>query len=218
MLIESPDIQTSNLLLVPSPPVSTWGLETVLGFVRARKPINDQRPSQVQRSDTKSMKTFFDQAKIAFDGSVKLADFGSGFVAGDARHGDLGVRGDVESPERMEDMDWSTPADIWSLGCTVLELFTGRQLFKMSEQLQKKWSDELGLQMLRDTLGQDSTRDDAVRPVLKEFLSAECERKDVTNFEIGVIEEIAAGCIQWKPEARLAIAEIHRIWQNVREL
>lgn len=109
---------------------------------------------------------------------------------------DLAVRGDVKSPERMEDKDWCTPAPIPARACAVLELLPGKTLFRMSEELKKNWSEELCLRMLCDTLGQDSTNDDSARLSLENFILAEYERSDVTNFEVSVIEEITTRCIQ----------------------
>lgn len=199
------------------PSLSAWGDEAVLAFLAARKPIMDQRPGSLSSSDTQGMMAFFKDANIRFDGSIKLADFGSGFVANDgSRRGDLGVRGDVESPERMEQKDWGLPADMWSVGCTVLELLTGKLLFKMLDELMKKWSDELGLQMLRNTLGSDSASDDSARPAVRDFLLGEYHRSDVTSHEVGLVEEMAAQSIRWRPETRSGIVDIRRIWDGER--
>lgn len=184
-------------------------------FLTARKPILDQRPSALLPSDVRSMTDFFKQVGIGFNGSIKLADFGSGFVVDDGkRRGDLGVRGDVESPERMEQKDWGLPADIWSLGCTVIEVLTGRLFFRMSEQLKKKWSDELGLEMIRNRLGPDSTSDDAAKVALESFLAGEYERNDLSSHEIDAIGEMAARSIRWRPEVRSGVADILRIWEG----
>jgi serine/threonine protein kinase len=202
-------------LLVPSPLLSTWIEETISAFLAARKPVFGQRPDSLSSSDTQGMIAFFEQGNIRFDGCIKLADFGSGFTSDDGgRRGDLGVRGDVESPKRMEQKNWGLPADVWSVGCTVLELLTGKLLFKMLGELMKKWSDELGLQMLRDTLGSDRTSDDSARSAVRAFLAGEYQRSDVTSHEIGLVEEVAARSIRWSPEARSEITDIRRIWDG----
>lgn len=65
------------------------------------------------------------------DGFVKLADFGvaaklaSGADASDQMMGDVVGTPYWMAPEIIEMSGFSTASDIWSIGCTVIELFTG---------------------------------------------------------------------------------------------
>ena len=86
----------------------------------------------------------------------------------------------------------------------------------MTEQLNTKWSDELGLEMIRNTLGPDDNGDDVAMSALKGFLSSEYERSDVTSHEIETVEEMAARSIRWRPEVRSGVADMRRIWEGER--
>ena len=61
-------------------------------------------------------------------GEVKLSDFGISLYMREIEHVDMGVScvPNWAAPEVIELSPVSTKSDIWSLGCTVIELLTGR--------------------------------------------------------------------------------------------
>ncbi|CAI5967606.1 unnamed protein product [Closterium sp. NIES-65] len=62
------------------------------------------------------------------DGVIKLADFGASKVRGRWARGASRIRGSVfwMAPEVITGAGYGRKADIWSLGCTVIEMLTGR--------------------------------------------------------------------------------------------
>lgn len=65
---------------------------------------------------------------ITQSGEVKLSDFGISLYLRAIEHVDKGVScmPNWAAPEVIELRPVSTKSDIWSLGCTVIELLTGR--------------------------------------------------------------------------------------------
>eukprot|EP01117_Protostelium_nocturnum_P004555 TRINITY_DN1643_c1_g2_i1.p1 TRINITY_DN1643_c1_g2~~TRINITY_DN1643_c1_g2_i1.p1 ORF type:complete len:1059 (-),score=373.24 TRINITY_DN1643_c1_g2_i1:7-3183(-) len=67
---------------------------------------------------------------VSSDGSVKLADFGVATVLSDKRAGsdedEFGGTPHWMAPEVITMQSATTACDIWSMGCTVIELLTGR--------------------------------------------------------------------------------------------
>jgi mitogen-activated protein kinase kinase kinase len=75
------------------------------------------------------------------DGIVKLADFGASKAYRDATitDGMRSLRGSVfwMAPEVIRGTGYGRKADIWSLGCTVIEMLTGRHPWP---ELDNHWS------------------------------------------------------------------------------
>jgi len=68
------------------------------------------------------------QNVLVFDnGKVKIADFGLAKEKGE-KHGKCECRGTplFMSPESVNDNEYEPPADIWALGCAVVEMATGK--------------------------------------------------------------------------------------------
>ena len=64
---------------------------------------------------------------ITAQGLIKLADFGSAAVVGDSLETVVGAQGTPNwmAPEVLTTQQYTWRADIWSLGCTVMEMLTG---------------------------------------------------------------------------------------------
>eukprot|EP01006_Ploeotia_vitrea_P034393 TRINITY_DN65748_c5_g2_i1.p1 TRINITY_DN65748_c5_g2~~TRINITY_DN65748_c5_g2_i1.p1 ORF type:complete len:1089 (-),score=97.91 TRINITY_DN65748_c5_g2_i1:49-3177(-) len=62
---------------------------------------------------------------VAVDGSVKISDFGSASQIQDVTFSLKGTPYWM-SPEMIQQKEYTFSADIWSLGCTVLEMLTGK--------------------------------------------------------------------------------------------
>ena len=60
---------------------------------------------------------------------VKMCDFGSAMFSGDNELTPYLVSRFYRAPEIMMGLPYSHPIDMWSLGCCVFEIFTGRILF-----------------------------------------------------------------------------------------
>ena len=62
------------------------------------------------------------------DGSCKLADFGCSRTLSDIADSSPSFKGTMRymAPEVINGIDHGKPADVWALGCTVIEMLTAR--------------------------------------------------------------------------------------------
>ncbi|XP_047163722.1 mitogen-activated protein kinase kinase kinase 20-like [Vigna umbellata] len=96
------------------------------------------------------------------DGEIKIADFGLAKEAGEIKQRKSECRGTplFMSPEQVIDGECESPADIWALGCAVVEMVTGKPAWKV-EKGSSMWS-----LMLRIGVGEET-------PEIPENLSIE---------------------------------------------
>ncbi|WJX55398.1 hypothetical protein P8452_41174 [Trifolium repens] len=68
------------------------------------------------------------------DGNVKISDFGLAKEKGLKNDGKLECRGTPMfiSPEAVNDNVYESPADIWALGCAIVEMVTGKPAWNFS--------------------------------------------------------------------------------------
>jgi serine/threonine protein kinase len=130
-------------------------IEIMVSYAQPRKNLVDIHPADLTASAIQPMSAFFSEYKVPFNGAIKLADFGSAFLANDG--GDKDCTGkipwDVKSPERLEDEAWGLLADIWALGCTIVEPFTGRQFMQGSSDIPwRRWTNDILLGVVRGRL------------------------------------------------------------------
>ncbi|XP_050227801.1 serine/threonine-protein kinase AFC3 [Mercurialis annua] len=67
--------------------------------------------------------------------AIKLIDFGSTAYV-DKRHGSIVSTRHYRAPEVILGLGWSYPCDLWSVGCILVELFSGGALFQTHENLE----------------------------------------------------------------------------------
>ena len=67
--------------------------------------------------------------------SIILIDFGS-TVQKDERHSAIVSTRHYRAPEILLGVSWSFPCDVWSIGCILVEIFTGPVLFQTHENLE----------------------------------------------------------------------------------
>ncbi|TKY55704.1 Mitogen-activated protein kinase kinase kinase 2 [Spatholobus suberectus] len=75
------------------------------------------------------------------DGEIKIADFGLAKEAGERKQRKSECRGTpmFMSPEQVIDGECDSPADIWALGCAVVEMVTGKPAWQV-EKGSSMWS------------------------------------------------------------------------------
>ncbi|KAH3904513.1 hypothetical protein HBI56_222250 [Parastagonospora nodorum] len=90
--------------------------------------------------------------KVLHDTEIRIIDFGSAFCY-DSHNPDI-FTPQYRSPEHILNVDWSFPHDIWSIGCILVELWTGKCLFETEDDLvhlammETMWGKELDRELI----------------------------------------------------------------------
>ncbi|KAK7711286.1 serine threonine protein kinase CMGC group [Diaporthe eres] len=75
------------------------------------------------------------QRRVLLDTEIRLIDFGSATFQ-DEYHSSVVSTRHYRAPEIILGLGWSFPCDIWSIGCILVEFFTGDALFQTHENLE----------------------------------------------------------------------------------
>ncbi|KAI4592202.1 dual specificity protein kinase kns1 [Pestalotiopsis sp. 9143b] len=75
------------------------------------------------------------QRKVLLDTEIRLIDFGSATFE-DEYHSSVVSTRHYRAPEIILGLGWSFPCDIWSIGCILVEFFTGDALFQTHDNLE----------------------------------------------------------------------------------
>lgn len=111
-------------------------LEAV-NFLHQRKVIfTDLKPENIVFAYDKTVKRQMQglEIEIPKDTRIRLIDFGSALF-GDRQHTHLVQTRHYRAPEVILGIPWQFPVDIWSVGCIVLELLTGRMVFNTHDSV-----------------------------------------------------------------------------------
>ncbi|POW17079.1 hypothetical protein PSTT_00921, partial [Puccinia striiformis] len=73
--------------------------------------------------------------KVLRCSDIRLIDFGSATFE-DEYHASVVSTRHYRAPEIILNMQWSFPCDVWSIGCILVEFFTGEALFQTHENLE----------------------------------------------------------------------------------
>ncbi|KAF2148403.1 kinase-like protein [Myriangium duriaei CBS 260.36] len=73
--------------------------------------------------------------KVLLDPEIRLIDFGSA-TFDDEYHSSVVSTRHYRAPEIILNLGWSFPCDIWSIGCILVEFFTGDALFQTHDNLE----------------------------------------------------------------------------------
>lgn len=72
---------------------------------------------------------------MLLDTEIRLIDFGSA-TFDDEYHSSVVSTRHYRAPEIILQLGWSFPCDIWSIGCIIVEFFTGDALFQTHDNLE----------------------------------------------------------------------------------
>jgi dual-specificity kinase len=75
------------------------------------------------------------QRKVLLSTDIRLIDFGSATFQ-DEYHSSVVSTRHYRAPEIILGLGWSFPCDIWSIGCILVEFFTGDALFQTHDNLE----------------------------------------------------------------------------------
>ncbi|MCJ1308548.1 dual specificity protein kinase kns1 [Agyrium rufum] len=75
------------------------------------------------------------QRKVLLDTEIRLIDFGSA-TFDDEYHSSVVSTRHYRAPEIILNLGWSFPCDIWSIGCILVEFYTGDALFQTHDNLE----------------------------------------------------------------------------------
>lgn len=75
------------------------------------------------------------QRRVLLDAEIRLIDFGSATFQ-DEYHSSVVSTRHYRAPEIILGLGWSFPCDIWSIGCILIEFFTGDALFQTHDNLE----------------------------------------------------------------------------------
>ncbi|KAK3332544.1 kinase-like domain-containing protein [Cercophora scortea] len=75
------------------------------------------------------------QRKVLLDTEIRLIDFGSATFEEEYHSSVVSTR-HYRAPEIILGLGWSFPCDIWSIGCILVEFFTGDALFQTHDNLE----------------------------------------------------------------------------------
>ena len=75
------------------------------------------------------------QRRVLLDSDIRLIDFGSA-TFDDEYHSTVVSTRHYRAPEIILQLGWSFPCDIWSIGCILVEFFTGDALFQTHDNLE----------------------------------------------------------------------------------
>jgi dual-specificity kinase len=75
------------------------------------------------------------QRKVLLDTDIRLIDFGSA-TFDDEYHSSVVSTRHYRAPEIILGLGWSFPCDMWSIGCILVEFYTGDALFQTHDNLE----------------------------------------------------------------------------------
>lgn len=86
-------------------------------------------------SSSKKSKRALRSRRVLLNPEIRLIDFGSATFE-DEHHSSVVGTEEFRAPEVILDLGWSFPCDIWSIGCVLVELYTGNALFQIKDDLE----------------------------------------------------------------------------------
>lgn len=118
------------------------------------------------------------QRRVLLDSEIRLIDFGSA-TFDDEYHSSVVSTRHYRAPEIILNLGWSFPCDIWSIGCILVEFFTGDALFQTHDNLEHLAMMEAVIGSKIDTKlvkqatqgGRNGTQNQAAKYVLNHYAS-----------------------------------------------
>ncbi|KAI7882682.1 kinase-like protein [Lichtheimia hyalospora FSU 10163] len=116
-------------------------LLTSVAFTHELKVIHtDLKPENIllknhKYSEVPTNRTKNGKVRVLHDTEIILIDFGSATFEDDYHSSVVSTR-HYRAPEIILGLGWSYPCDVWSIGCILVEFFTGEALFQTHDNLE----------------------------------------------------------------------------------
>jgi dual-specificity kinase len=107
--------------------------------------------------------------KVLLTPEIRLIDFGSA-TFDDEYHSSVVSTRHYRAPEIILNLGWSFPCDIWSIGCILVEFYTGDALFQTHDNLEHLammeavCNSKMDRQLVQNVLAKDSRSGTAKNP------------------------------------------------------
>lgn len=98
--------------------------------------------------------------RVLLDTDIRLIDFGSA-TFDDEYHSSVVSTRHYRAPEIILGLGWSFPCDLWSIGCILVEFYTGDALFQTHDNLehlammQAVCAQKIDTRLVRSVLGRN---------------------------------------------------------------
>ncbi|KZS94824.1 kinase-like protein [Sistotremastrum niveocremeum HHB9708] len=130
------DIKPDNMLTIPQD-LDSFVEHSLTTEPPSSRPVIDSLGRKIQQHTSQPLK--YSPSSPSSSIQIKLIDFGHSCPS--EPHSTHTVQPlELRAPEVILGLPWSTPVDIWSLGCCTFELLTGAWLF--NPQAEKGWTTE----------------------------------------------------------------------------
>lgn len=217
------DLHTRNLLLIPGRPIEYWPETEVMEYFD-RKPV-DILPPLLAFEDMQRLARFNSERELTFDGSIMITDFGSSFYTSAAeRPASTESRTTMTAPERLTGRYFDLSSDIWSLGCTMLEIWTGADFFKCNnpskvtpEEEKRQMAEKM--QFLTEDAGQINDQglsNSLLLAAMKAFVARELGfLPEELREEAEQIQFVIANMLRYRPEDRLTTDQVEAVVESM---
>ncbi|EGG05709.1 uncharacterized protein MELLADRAFT_78034 [Melampsora larici-populina 98AG31] len=162
--------------------------------------------------------------KVLHSSDIRLIDFGSATFE-DEYHAAVVSTRHYRAPEIILNMPWSYPCDVWSIGCILIEFFTGEALFQTHENLEHLAMMEAVFGSMPDSLVRKAARNrpewitedyclDYPQPSTsrqsKKFVRAMKRLEDIipqTSIVNARFKDLLSKLLEWEPHKRITVRE-----------
>lgn len=176
-----------------------------------RKPVH-KAPFHIHCEDMKNMMAFHESKGIHFDGSVVIADFGSSYRVSELDRPMGSGRSVTVAPERLCHDTFDLSSDIWSLGCAMVEILTGKEIW-MPNQPDAGYFSEQILHKIQVALDMETKErptfthlfDDTKK--MEEVLE-EIWPEEVPSTEKSFLETLTKDIFKYEPSDRILIGVV----------
>ncbi|KAE9365027.1 kinase-like protein [Stipitochalara longipes BDJ] len=210
------DLHPRNLLLIPNRPLSTWNEKQVLEYF-VKKPTGIPAP-RIELMHMQPLMDFHHSHGLSFDGRVVIADFGSAYEASNLERTWAPTRFVSTAPEKLLGRRPDLPGDIWSLGCTIVEVLTGKDIWHVKEPETENNSQQPDQEIfvqrvvskIQFALGMQPENEfefpEDKRPLLE--LLEELWPSEATSDERDWLEALLKRIFKYEPSERVTVREI----------